>query len=711
MFMGDEDSALPQNGASVFDHEVVRMARAVGSHVAAGYLDVPQEMLIQMTVVTGVPRRVAAPWARVARAASVPVAEVVRTGRPVWVSSQEELARRYPRTALAFPYAVAIYVAPVVDDDGTCWGAVLLLWPCTGTNELSPEQKREIDASCRRMARGLKRSAEAGEPVRPRPEPLAVEPPRTDDPEGRVVDRVPGCVLGLDLEGRITYMSSRVCEVLDSSPGELLHRRPWDALPWLNDPAYENAYLSALFSRLPSGFSVRRPDGQWLSFSLYADATGVSIRVRLVDLPSDEEEVVRTLSSGAPVRAGALFHLLHLASALTEAVTVQEVTASLSEQMMPVLDAQGFTLLTSEEGRLHVVGSRGFPARMDAYFEGLPMATRTEGTRTIQSGTPSFHPDSDELRRTYGIDRYGDMAAFAYLPLTVSGRTIGCCILGYDRRRFFAPDERAELTSLGGMIAQALERARLYDANARTARDLQAGLLPSDLPRLTGLQVEAHYRPATSGLDVGGDFYDLIRLDDTTAVAVIGDVQGHSVSAAAVMGQVRTAMHTHAQSGVPPDVVVSRTNRFLADLNTDLFASCLYAHIDLRRGRAHLTMAGHPPPILRRPGGLTEVLDLPPGLLLGIEPAARFTTIEVTMPPGSILTLYTDGLVERPGIDLGKAVDELAECISETPPGSLRTLRDKLFRHAIETEAPENSDDIAVLLLETCDQEQSPSGG
>ena len=704
---GHEGGAAPQEGARALDHEVGRLAQAGSAHVVAAYLDVPEDRLIRMTVVTGVPARIARPWSRVARAAPVPVAEAVRTGRPVWIGSHQELARRFPRTALAFPYPVAMYVAPLVDG-GTCWGAVLLLWPGTRPPTLGTDERRAIGDACRRMARGLRRSAERGEPVRPRSEPLALEPPAPpgEDPAVHVVDRLPGGVCGLDLDGRVTFLGAGACELLGSGPGELLGQRPWEVLPWLDDPANENAYLSALFSRLPARFSARHPRGQWLSFVLYADDRGITLRVRAIDLPEQdrEREVARTAPAGAPVRAGTLFHLLHLASALTEAVSVQEVTDSLSEQMMPVLDAQGFALLTAEEGRLHVVGSRGFPPEMPAYFEGLPMATRTEGVRTIESGTASFHPDSTALLRAYpDVERYGDMAAYAYLPLTVSGRTIGCCVLGYDRRRPFAPDERAELTSLAGVIAQALERARLYDANARAARDLQAGLLPGELPRLRGLRVEAHYQPATTLLDVGGDFYDVIRLDEATAAAVIGDVQGHSVRAAALMGQVRTAVHSHAQVGASPDVVLARTNRLLEDLDTDLFASCVYAHIDLRRGRALLATAGHPPPIVRYPGGRTEVLDLPPGLLLGIEPDARFHTTEIALPPGSLLALYTDGLVERPGADLGKAVSDLAECIAQAPAGPLPTLRDRLLRvmagRAHDDRA--NGDDIALLLLET----------
>jgi len=177
------------------------------------------------------------------------------------------------------------------------------------------------------------------------------------------------------------------------------------------------------------------------------------------------------------------------------------------------------------------------------------------------------------------------------------------------------------------------------------------GLLPRSLPQIGGLHTAARYRPAVSALDVGGDFYDLIALDDTTAVAVVSDVQGHSVPAAALMGQVRTAVHTHAQVGTAPSEILARTNRLLKDLNTELFTSCLCAQLDLRRRTALLANAGHLPPVLRRPDGRAEVLELPPGLLLGVEAEASFPTTEIALAPGTLLALYTDGLVERPDTD------------------------------------------------------------
>src|SRR5690606_13419072 len=163
-------------------------------------------------------------------------------------------------------------------------------------------------------------------------------------------------------------------------------------------------------------------------------------------------------------------------------------------------------------------------------------------------------------------------------------------------------------------LSQALDRARLYDTEHALAQSLQTGLLPHTLPDVPGMEVAARYLPATHGMDIGGDFYDLIRLDATTVAAVIGDVQGHNVAAAAILA--------HATAGAAPDEVLARTNRRRTGLDPGLFTSCLYARIDLAAGTAQVATAGHLPPVLRGPDGTAEAVEFEPGLLLGIDPRA-----------------------------------------------------------------------------------------
>ncbi|MFD7893594.1 SpoIIE family protein phosphatase [Streptomyces sp. NPDC059743] len=692
--------------AAEVERVVAELVRDTGAHIGALYLPVPEEQVLRMAVVTGVSRHVAGPWTRVALAAPVPVAEAVREGRPVWVASHAELAQRFPRTALALPYHVAMSVVPLTSgtttSGTTCWGAVLQLWPGTHAPELSRREVRAIDGARRRIGRLLRRAADDGHPMRPT-ELRAVSPPPTrhEQPGAELTERFPEGTCALDLEGRITFLNGKAAELLGRGHHELLGARPWEALPWLNDPVYENSYLAALFSRLPTPFVALRPPDHWLAFTLYPDSTGISVRITPTEAPGHDREPFLTPPVTAQARPGALFHLLHLSTALTEAVGVKDVAEAVTHQIMPVISVQGLAVLTADEGRLQVVASRGFPQEAAEHFDGLPLTAEGASLRAIATGAPAFYANNEELRRTYPcIDLYRRMAAFAYLPLFASGRTIGCCVLGYDQPHPFSPQERAGLTSLGGVMAQALERARLFDTENQVARGLQAALLPHDLPRIPGLEVAARYLPATRGMDIGGDFYDLIRLDDTSAAAVIGDVQGHNVNAAALMGQVRTAVHTHASAGAPPDEVLARTNRLLIDLSSSLFTSCLYAHLDLRHHRARIAAAGHLPPVLRHPDGRTEILDIPNGLLLGIEPEAEYRTAEVPLPAGAVLALYTDGLVETPGTDLDTAIAELAARLAEEDPEPLDALAKTLVRCAGRIQqSARGGDDIALLLM------------
>lgn len=388
---------------------------------------------------------------------------------------------------------------------------------------------------------------------------------------------------------------------------------------------------------------------------------------------------------------------MRLAATLTEAVSVRDVVELAADQIMPVFDAQGFVLSVAEGGRLRIVGSRGYRREVLSPLDGPPLTDQSAPTvHALTNGTPLFFADVHEMEQFHpGIPSMTKREAWAFLPLTASGHPVGCWVLSFDRPHAFTPDERAVLTSLACLIAQALDRARLYDAKHQLAHDLQTGLLPATLPAVPGLEVAARYLPAARGMDVGGDFYDLIHCEPNTVAAAIGDVQGHNVNAAALMGQVRTAVH--ATAGAPPSEVLTRANRLLTDFDPGLFASCLYVHLDLAGHRAQLATAGHPPPLLRHPDGRTEVLDLPHGLLLGIDPDASYEATSIPLPPDALLAMYTDGLIESPGVDLDDAAAALAGHLSRGRHTPVDALADTLISHTPHTDP--RIDDVALLLL------------
>lgn len=694
-------------GPEVLESALVEVAREHGTSVTAVYLLPPDEAVLQLAVLGGVPWEISMPWARVALKSSSPVSDAVRERRLVWVSGQEELARRYPRLALVVPYRFTLAAAPLTT--GTdIWGGLVLQWPASHPPGPSAREREAITAVCHRLGLLLRQAAADGHPVRPAAEPAMLPPlrGRTAGPaEAQAAvafaERLPGGCCSLDVDGRIAFVSTEAAELLGAAIPDLLGAKPWEALRWLEDPTAEDSYRAAMLSREPVSFIALRPPDHWLSFSLMPDASGISVRITPTHSAHAHAPVApppRTRPSlpAAPGRAAFLYDLMHLAATLTEAVGVRDVVDQVADQILPAFGATALALMTAEEGRLRIIGYRGYTAELMERFDAAPLTSDTPAVHALTTGVPTFFGTFADLKRAYPPAVLQDgMAAWAFLPLITSGRPVGSLVLAYERPHPFAPDERAVLISTAGLIAQALDRARLYDTKQQLAHNLQAGLLPHTLPDIAGLDVAARYLPATRGMDVGGDFYDLIRLDATTCAAAIGDVQGHNVNAAALMGQVRTAVH--ATAGAPPDEVLARTNRLLTDLDPDLFTSCLYVHLDLATHRARLATAGHPPPLLRHPDGRTEPLHLPPGLLLGIDPDATYESTEIPLPPGSVLALYTDGLVEAPGTDIDDAVDDLARVLARTEPHAMNSVADTLIQHARRS-AP-RSDDIALLLI------------
>ncbi len=687
--------------------------RRTGAAIGMVYLRPPGEDGLRLAVLSGVSLEFAAPWMRVAPHDPVPVADAVSEGRLVWIGDREEMARRYPRPGLVLPYPFSLAAAPLTAG-GTTWGGLVLLWPGGHAPRLAAPEEDAVRDGCDRMALVLARAEAEGRPVLPGRQPRIVRPTRrTPGPieataAVEFVHRLPGGSCALDLNGRVTFLTEEAADLLAVDAEELAGALPWEVLPWMDNPAVEDRYRAAVISRRTTSFTTLRPPGHWLRFELHPDATGISVRITPAAGPEGEtpgpgssgqhEDPEHTAQSALPSRATSLYHLMHLAATLTEAAGVQDVVDQAADQITPALGVHALAVLTAEDGRLRVVGHRGY-ADAVGRFDSAPLASDTPAARVLVTGTPLFFGSRAELERDFpsAVVLGSAGAAWAFLPLIASGRPVGSLILGYDRPRNFHPGERAILSSLAGLLAQALDRARLYDSKHELARRLQAGLLPHTLPHIPGLEVAARYLPAGHGTGVGGDFYDLIRLSGTTAAATIGDVQGHNVEAAALMGQVRAAVH--ASAGAPPGEVLARTNRLLTDLDPGLFTSCLYAHIDLRHHRALLATAGHPPPLVRHPDGHTEALDLPPGLLLGIDPAADYPTAGVTLPTGTVLALFTDGLVEAPGVDIDDATDELAGQLAWNGDASLDDLADALIGHARES-APRH-DDIALLLLRT----------
>ncbi|MFJ2901362.1 SpoIIE family protein phosphatase [Streptomyces sp. NPDC087212] len=534
-----------------------------------------------------------------------------------------------------------------------------------------------------------------------------------------------------DLDAGLFHMDAQAHEVFDLRPDE------YDGDPeslGIRVPIAEGRRLDTLVAQaIKDGsenygayFRLRRRDGtlRWTHTQGYIrrDETGRPRRIigivrdatrELSDTEARSEQAAQDAARREQTNVVQL-----TTAALAHARTVQDVIDVLKDTHgLTHLGATSLVMGLAEAGRIRLVaegpaGSFVPGTLVTGIEEPYPMS---EVVRTL---TPRFIESPQEFAERYPIlwPNITDLkiTAAAYLPLIVQGRPIGAMGLLYNDRQSFAPEERNVLVALGSSIAQSMQRAMFYEQEKDLATNLQQAMLPRTIPSVRGADIAVRYRAGTTsgslGRDIGGDWYDLIPLPGGRVGAVIGDVQGHDAHAAAVMGQLRIVLRAYAAEGHTPGAVMARASVFLHELDTDRFATCLYAEVDLSTGVVQVVRAGHIDPLLRHPDGSCRRAPVEGGLPLGL--SAEFGRLDypvstVELDPGTTLLLCTDGLVEQPGIDLDDGIQILVALIADGPH-DVRDLADHLIEVAEERGG---DDDVALLLLRRRGLDTPHSGG
>ncbi|WP_240634595.1 MULTISPECIES: ATP-binding SpoIIE family protein phosphatase [Streptomyces] len=299
------------------------------------------------------------------------------------------------------------------------------------------------------------------------------------------------------------------------------------------------------------------------------------------------------------------------------------------------------------------------------------------------------------------------------VPLCARGVTLGAALFTRSPRRDpFDADDVLLAQEIGARAAVCVDNARRYTRERNTSLALQRSLLPKAAPKLPAVETATRYIPADSQAGVGGDWYDVIPLSGARVALVVGDVIGHGVHASAMMGRLRAAVHTLADIDLPPDELLTHLDDLVIRLGTDtdhaqgghgaggevveFGATCQYMIYDPVSRRLTAASAGHPPPTLVRPGSQAEYFDIPAGPPLGVG-GFPFETAEVHLPQGSLIALYTDGLIESPGQGLDEGLDHLRKALSEPQP-SLQDMCD----HVLNTLVDDRShDDVALVIART----------
>jgi PAS domain S-box-containing protein len=410
---------------------------------------------------------------------------------------------------------------------------------------------------------------------------------------------------------------------------------------------------------------------------------------------------------------------------LAEALDVEQVVEVITEVGRTAIGAlrSAVALLEDDNLGLRVVNPSGLaPTGPDGAGNRLTLDTPSVMTRAIATRRPVLIADPEELRQQFNNDpdalaadelaadkgaksdkadkrvlETGDEQAWVGLPLLAAGMPLGALRFSFGKPRTILEEERVFLEALAGQCALAVERAQMYEKEHTAAVTLQHSLLPDELPRVAGLELEAQYLPKAT--NVGGDWYDVFRLPDRRLAVTVGDVMGKGLLAAAGMGRVRNALRALALTDPRPAAVLAGLDRlFTATELEEQVTTVTYLVIDPETGEGQAGNAGHPPTLLLAPGALPVLDAAEAGTPLGWASPRRQHAFR--LPPGSTAVFYSDGLVEnrRRGLDAG--LDELVRIAASAPPELLGE-PGRLLQYLLDNmlAGHEQDDDVTVLVM------------
>lgn len=302
--------------------------------------------------------------------------------------------------------------------------------------------------------------------------------------------------------------------------------------------------------------------------------------------------------------------------------------------------------------------------------------------------------DSEHLR----MIRELGLVSVMIVPLQARGRAIGSVSLVAAESGMKFDERDLELAEdLARRAALAIDNSMLFKREHEAAVILQRSLLPQSLPELEGIALAVRYEPAAPGLEVGGDWYEVVARDDGAVALTIGDVAGRGVRAASIMGRIRPALRAVVAEGHPPDEAMRRLDALIKESEQPEMATVFHLEYDPEAETGEYVRAGHPPALLRRPDGEVVDLDGRGTAPLGILDQFEFRQHSVEIPLGSLILLYTDGLIERRGDDLARGLDRLRRVLAAAPASAEGCLE----RIAAEYSDEDIPDDVAMLAVST----------
>jgi PAS domain S-box-containing protein len=513
-----------------------------------------------------------------------------------------------------------------------------------------------------------------------------------------------GAPIGMALtttEGEWLEVNDALCDLLGRSPAQLMAVPLWE-LAHPADRDEERERLEAMLSRQPR-FDQReirfaRGDGSavhgLVNVSLLLDAQGrpFSYIWQLVDVTEQRRGAAeRAARAEAEAVAAAVGKLQAVTEAALQHLSLPQLLDQLAAQVRGAFSADLARILLREDDDepLTLGATSGFEADDSADpvpLEGL-LERVLEERRTV---SVADLPDGAGLDPALAAERPRALMA---APLNLDGRPAGIVTVGVRSPRRFDAGEEGLLLLMAERAGLAIQRARAFARERSNVEMLQRNLLPDRLPYVEGLQIATRYRPG--GAEVGGDWYDAIPLGDGRLGVAMGDVVGHGLAAASLMGQLRYATRAYALEGHSPGVVLDRLDRLVRSLDGGEMATLLYMHVDPAEQRIRFASAGHVPPLFVAADGTATYLASAPNPPLGVFDSEAHVELTADLEPGVALVLYTDGLVERRGVSIDVGLDALRVAASHPDPPE--ELCDRLMATRPDVEAAD--DDIAILVL------------
>jgi GAF domain-containing protein len=387
-------------------------------------------------------------------------------------------------------------------------------------------------------------------------------------------------------------------------------------------------------------------------------------------------------------------------AALVASASLAEVIAAVFEHGLPFgASAARFSLHGQQRPELLVtLNAVGWPPAVLAEWQALPGGMLSPSRAAIQASATVYLPTIQDL-----AERYPDAhrvlggaghQAWATLPLRGDGRTLGVLTLAFPEPRPLddAPGQLM-LSVLGSAIGDALSRAIQHDSDRDLVESLQRSLLAGALPEGPAVRLAAHYMPAETRYGIGGDWYDAMPLPAGRIFLIVGDVAGHGMAAAITMGQLRSAARALAPTH-GPGALLEALDQFTGGTLEGVFATAAAAIIDPAARTVRYGLAGHPPLLLRGPGGTVTVLDEARRPMLGLDTAGHPEQV-VSFAPGSFLVLFTDGLMERRGETFDVGLDRLAAALAATATADPASMCEALVRRTLPRGG--RTDDTAIL--------------